>query len=675
MPTEASMSTFSDDDRYEILRPIGEGSMGIVSEARDHALGRVVAVKSLHPRLANKKGFLDRFVQEAKLSGQLDHPGIIPVYSLDESDHVLRMAMKRVQGQDLQALIDACGEPADTDSLRLEARLEIFVRICEPVAHAHRMNIVHRDLKPENVLLGPEGEVYVVDWGIAKVIGRSEPQLATVPSRRKTETRTGTLLGTPSFMSPEQARGDHSSLDGRSDIYSLGLMLYELVVLERANTGSTALLVATQAQLGFQPQPDAYAVLAANPDLAAIIGRATALEPEDRYPSATALAEDVRRFLRREETDARPDTPWRTLTRWVSEHAERTLTLLFTGLVLAALATTASIVADLREDIQQQAEAHARDAAMAAFIQEVTSKGHGFDRHALHHQSLVESLARTVTRLLSHDPLLAGEIYWHRDRQTHLPPNPHFDDRYQQRVSFSEPTYWSPEPDDDADIRAQALRLYPVRADLRAAMLRSIDRTATSWPAVEQDALLQNANYPTAWSYLALETGLAVTFPGIENYGADYDPRTRPWYTGSQDNIHATWGAVYAESAGSGLMLPCTQTLYDTEGQVLGVVGLDVSLDGIIRDIRMDVVGVNGVWLTDKQGQTLVNSDMEGLLVLKQADEVTLPNTEVRERILSEQPFGWVADERNIFVFTQLPSLGWYYVVRRERDAIEGFGL
>jgi serine/threonine-protein kinase len=79
MPTEASMSTFSDDDRYEILRPIGEGSMGIVSEARDHALGRVVALKSLHPRLANKKGFLDRFVQEAKLSGQLDHPGIIPV--------------------------------------------------------------------------------------------------------------------------------------------------------------------------------------------------------------------------------------------------------------------------------------------------------------------------------------------------------------------------------------------------------------------------------------------------------------------------------------------------------------------------------------------------------------------------------------------------------------------
>jgi len=645
--------------------------MGVVFEARDRALERVVAVKNMQRRLAGRRGFSDRFIQEARLSGQLDHPGIIPVYSLEIAEDDLSMAMKLVDGQDLQAYLDSCGAQRSgggdlPEGQRVEDRLEIFVRICEPVAHAHRMDVIHRDLKPENVLLAAGGEVYVVDWGIAKRVGDTELRLEALPEGRKTETQTGTLLGTPSFMSPEQASGALDELDGRSDIYSLGLILYELVTLQRANTGPTTLLVAMQAQQGFRAPTGAVSDRA----LAAIIARATAVKPADRYATATALADDVRRYLRREETHALPDTRWRRVIRWVSDHAEWSVAFLFAVLLLAVLSVGTLVVADMQEDIRRQAAVHARDAAMAAFIQEVTAKGNGFDRRAHHHQSLVESLSRDVTRLLAHPPLEQGEIHWHRERDTHPPPQRAYDERYRQRVSFAEPTYWAPPSGDLERIEAQARRLYPVRADLRDAMLRSIDITAATWSREDQEALLRTTTYPTAWSYLALESGLAITFPGIEDYGADYDPRTRPWYTRSLNSAHATWGRVYPESSGAGLMLPCTQTLFDADGEVLGVVGLDVSLDGILDHMRMPGEEVSGVWLADASGLTIVDSEMEGRIEVEAMTEVPSPG--VMAHIRAGEPYGWVQEAEDVFVFTRLPSLGWYYVVRRDRASIQG---
>jgi serine/threonine-protein kinase len=221
-------------DRYAVQRELGRGGMGAVSLAFDRDIDRTIAVKRL---ISDSPEAIARFVDEARIVGKLEHPNIAPVHDIGVYDQGrLFFVMKYVEGDTLRRIIErlAAGDRDYHERFVFDRRLDIFAGIVRALQYAHGRGIVHRDVKPDNVIVGPCGEVMLMDWGIAHVIGRGDDdcQPATPSIRRMAdETADGSLLGTLRYMSPEQAAGKVRELDGRSDLYSAFVVLYELLAL------------------------------------------------------------------------------------------------------------------------------------------------------------------------------------------------------------------------------------------------------------------------------------------------------------------------------------------------------------------------------------------------------------------------------------------------------------
>jgi serine/threonine protein kinase len=261
--------------RYAVEEEIGRGGMGVVYRAHDRLLGRDVALKVLRAD-GDALDLAERLRREARVLAALEHPGMAPVHDVGTLGGRPFYVMKLVRGRRLDEW--AAGAPP------LPERLRVFDRVCEAAAYAHAHGVVHRDLKPSNVMLGEFGEVLVMDWGVAKVL--AEPgEAGSVSAPAGGGTRAGTLLGTPGYMAPEQARG--GAVDARSDVHALGAILHFL--------------------LAGAPPAEAVLPKGTPPPLAAIVRRATAEDPRDRYASALELAADVRAFASREPVAAYPE--------------------------------------------------------------------------------------------------------------------------------------------------------------------------------------------------------------------------------------------------------------------------------------------------------------------------------------------------------------------------------
>ncbi len=225
--------------RFEELGRLGEGGMGEVVLAKDHDIERTVAIKRLSH--ATDLGLVMRFVDEIRTVGALEHPNIVPVHDVGiDEDGRYYFVMKHLRGEDLQGIIARlrAGDRPTHDRFPFHVRVQVFLSIVNAMAYAHEQGFVHRDLKPSNVMVGPFGEVTVMDWGLARRTEASTTSDAwdtpTSPTRVGTalETQAGAVMGTPHYMSPEQARGEHATLDPRSDLYSLGVLLHEFLYLE-----------------------------------------------------------------------------------------------------------------------------------------------------------------------------------------------------------------------------------------------------------------------------------------------------------------------------------------------------------------------------------------------------------------------------------------------------------
>jgi serine/threonine protein kinase len=299
--------------RYRIVERIASGGMGTVYLAEDSVLGRRVALKILDVPDASGE-LAARLLREAKILARLEHPGIVPVHDAGTlADGRVFYAMKFAEGQRLDQLV-ARGES-------LPHRLRLFQRICDAVAFAHARKILHRDLKPENIMVGPFGEVLVMDWGIAKSLrgggsldATAQPKEVNHAHRTNDSVITahGAILGTPGYMAPEQARGEVGSLDERSDVYSLGAILQHLLGTGLDSSASA-------------PRP-----------LAAIARKAMAANPADRYTSAGELGLDVARYLDGLPVSAYPENIWRRAVRWAARYRVA-IVLVLTYLIIRAL--------------------------------------------------------------------------------------------------------------------------------------------------------------------------------------------------------------------------------------------------------------------------------------------------------------------------------------------------
>ncbi len=314
--------------RYLLKKLHAQGGMGEIWLAEDKDIGRQVALKRIRKGM---DGCRVPFLLEAQVTGQLEHPGVVPVHEVgnDEEGRPFYV-MKFVHGRTLKDAIHdyhlaprpggQVGEvPREVQWLRL---LQVFIDLCHTVAYAHSRGVLHRDLKPENVMVGPYGETLVLDWGLAKVVGQAEaegvPQAPILSSGEYEATRAGRIKGTPSYMSPESATGKPADIDERSDIYLLGATLYHIL------TGKAPRNVKTMPEFLEQikaPPPPPRRLNAAVPrPLEAICLKAIAQAKEDRYASASELAEDVNRFLVGEPVAAYRETVWERAWRWCRKH-------------------------------------------------------------------------------------------------------------------------------------------------------------------------------------------------------------------------------------------------------------------------------------------------------------------------------------------------------------------
>jgi serine/threonine-protein kinase len=372
LPAPPSMANYEADARrrYTLTRLHARGGIGQVWLARDEDLGRDVALKELRPDRGDSPAASARFLEEAKITGQLEHPGIVPVYELVRPREGRPCyAMRFVRGRTLTDTIQNYHrrlQASESGPLDLRQLLTAFVGVCNAVGYAHSRGVLHRDLKPHNVVLGDFGEVVVLDWGLAKLVGRPEEQGGLLPvsvgradGRDRDKTQEGEVLGTPAYMAPEQAEGRPDRVGPWSDVYGLGAVLYEVLTGVPPFGGSD-----TPGVLGKVPREPIVTpcqrVAATPPALQAVCLKALAKDPGDRYQSPREMARDVERFLADEPVPVYREPPMQRLARWGRRH--RTVVVgLGVLMVTAVVGLTAGLLA-VNAERRRTEEARAEEA-------------------------------------------------------------------------------------------------------------------------------------------------------------------------------------------------------------------------------------------------------------------------------------------------------------------------
>ncbi|MCK6489672.1 MAG: SUMF1/EgtB/PvdO family nonheme iron enzyme [Planctomycetes bacterium] len=349
----------ADAGRFSIKRKLAAGGMGAVLEIADRDFGRNTAMKVIKPEARNHPDALVRFLAEARVTAQLEHPNIVPIHDLGAmGDGTLFFTMKFIRGRSFGQVVKALkeGDAAVRAEWNETALLMGFLKVLDGVGFAHAQQVVHRDIKPDNIMIGAHGEVLVVDWGIAKMLDQSAQRQvdAELVKQAKTLvqaadwqeqddgslTMDGQAMGTPMYMPPEQARGDLAAIDGRSDIYALGATLYELITLKRSVEANNLQALLNKVMVG-DIIPVTTAKPDIDPDLAAIITKAMRREPADRYQTCGAMAADIRSLLAGQAVAARQRSLAEALRAWVAAHRRE---LILGGVAAAGVVLVAGSV-------------------------------------------------------------------------------------------------------------------------------------------------------------------------------------------------------------------------------------------------------------------------------------------------------------------------------------------
>lgn len=331
--------------RYHHFEDFDEGGVANLRTCIDKNLGRRVLMKSLHPHLKESELEQRRFLREARVTAQLQHPATVPVYELGrDAEGKMYFTMKRVEGITLRKILEQlAGKNREyKERYPLEELLDVFIQVAQAVAYAHSQGVIHRDLKPANVIVGAFGEVMLLDWGLAKVYDAPDEFVETKRQSASEDlglTHPGRRYGTPLYMTPEQARGE-TDVDERCDIYLLGSILYEILTLKTLVWGDDVEEVLRRVIEEDLPTPrERSPERNIPPELDGICSKALQKDPDARYASVLDLVDDVRRYTRDQPVSVYVDSPFRRFLKWRHRHLISTNTILafLAGLIAAGL--------------------------------------------------------------------------------------------------------------------------------------------------------------------------------------------------------------------------------------------------------------------------------------------------------------------------------------------------
>lgn len=607
-----------------------------------------------------------------RIMARLDHPNILATFAPQEPD---RGAGTLVEGRTLRQLLDVAQSAPDGDSrAALSMRLEHFLKVCDAVAYAHHKAVVHGDLKPANIVTGGFGEVFVVGWGIARVPGQAEPQTEETSDDESPETvavtpgnrvRVGAVEGTPAFMAPEQAAGDAGAITTATDVCALGLILYELVTLRRAYGGRSVDEILERARVGSKRQFRAHrGAPPLEPDLVAIIDRATAVDPSARYESARALADDLRLWMRGEETIALPDTSARRLRRWMARRSRATLGIV-AGLVVLVLLSLGWAHLRHGAHLAEERLVNASQAEVAAEVVDLAAEqAQRIADDLLSYEMLTERLASAAQQALQSGQPHDGRIYVPADfeAEDRAPADARYSERHGATISLEFP------------VSRVAPGVGAVKGEGALRRLLRASDVLKNTLAAGPDAI---------WVYVATEAEGAVTMlPGARGiWPDDYDPRTRAWYreaaaafADSDREVRCGWSTPSLGLVGQGLVISCVQPFADEEGGLAGVAAVDLGF-GHVASRHLDLPGVAGFvvgWLLDSEGRVMLTSESSAAPPTTAAGTLDFrwfPDPEVVAAVRAGRSGQRRAADGRLFTWSRLAEMDWTYVVAVGRDA------
>ena len=681
---------------FTVLESIDEGAMGEILIARDNELGRTVAYKKIHQKLTDNPDFMRRFFMEAQITAQLQHPNIVPVYRLRVSDKGVGYAMKLIQGETLKALIETAKTQLDkkgrTDEYHsLQALLDHFLKVCDALHYSHRKGVVHRDLKPLNIMVGPYNEVYVMDWGIAKLVDVDSGTFADKTERVGSDksvpggedsTSTGQLLGTPVYMSPEQAHGQNDVLDHRSDIFTLGIILFELITLKRALSGKGQQETLERARTGAKHPPKPYSSKLRVPDqLIAIVDKATEVDPDERYETAEDFANDIRRYLRGEAVSARRDNLKQKVMRWMNYHRAAALNIV----AYSVLASIFIVSWSLYQQQQTEIAAQLQTQKTSHFLSDVSIQAQIIDTQFLQFERILEGVASVAINLLEEGNPDPGKYYDHKDLTNPQTAPP---DYARSAVNgFPISIGWhalklAPGVEYE-EVENLVRSINPLRHTFKRMILKSHSVPIAADDNETATRVIRDEGLPLVWTYVGLKEGIFAEYPGHTGYPPEFDPRKRPWYVNSMKREgNACWMPPYIDVGGRGVLLPCTSKLYDNKGEFLGVAAVEMTLD-YIRNELMSISGVKGIentLLLNEKAAIVVDSSetsktYELGTLINAIDNLKTYQYEEIVNGASQGKTGYITRSENgrdkIISYNRLNSIGWYYVVVADAKSVE----
>lgn len=675
---------------YEVGKVFAEGGQGIIREGKDLTLKRLVAIKTLKKEVEKEDpNTRPMFLQEASITAQLCHPSIIPIYSLNtDEDDGLHITMKKIEGMTLKSYLEkVCvqyrQEGVDTFDERksLLFRLEVFLKVCDGLDYAHNRGIIHCDLKPENIIIGKFHETYVMDWGIAREI--NEPGYD--PATWKSPTM---IAGTPRFLSPEAILGKHT--DQRADLYTMGLILFEIVTLQEAYMGTTNEEVLALIRTGRIAETVHRFGYKIDADLKAIIAKATAFNREERYQHISELSADLRKYLAGEETSANPYMLSRKLIAFAGHHRRITLASSISLVLLLVLTVSYTVVSEVKriasinkmEHFQKQCFSGTEDTA--TYIETSMAESMFCLSSLMAEYLFLDGCAPNGTKELSTREFVSEQDL-SANSGTKYEEQALYSSVYHRKVDFAHFAYKTP----DCSKPTQADRVILERlGQLHPMCLKSfysqIPKEAGCDTEEKKNEYLRLAGLPFHNILFGFENGLFAILPGRGDYADDYDPRKRTWYsTALEKEGQMVWSLPYpGATLEAGYLITCGMAMYDLQGKFIGVIGIDIRLKGILE--HLNVYGNKGSQVYDK---TLMTSD--GTIIVstgKAFQEATSDPTRkealklmyqdqgmfmqmkqqkcgvLRKEVLVEHKDQTTSREEHLFCYYYLPSQDWYYI-------------